>query len=100
MKFIIDDQIVLSHAPEGPLAAHIGSFARSLRELGYSRQSIHREVLLAAGFSRWLKRKRVAARSITSDLPERYLRYRVRHELSNLGVDAALKHLLDFLRRQ
>ena len=37
MKCIIDSQVVLSRAPEGPLASHIGSFAKSLSEQGYSR---------------------------------------------------------------
>ena len=78
MKCIIDCQVVLSRAPEGPLASHIGSFARSLSKQGYSRYSIHQQVRLAACFSRWLKQLGVALRSITSDHPPRYLRYRAR----------------------
>jgi len=31
MKCIINNQLVLSRAPEGPLAAQIGSFAKSVR---------------------------------------------------------------------
>jgi len=54
VKCIIDNQVVLSRAPEGPLASHIGPFARSLSEQGYALYSIHRQVLLAACFSRWL----------------------------------------------
>ena len=64
--------------PEGPLAAHIGPFAESLREQGYAVVSIHKQVLLAACFSRWLKQRRVSLRSITSDHPTRYLRCRAR----------------------
>jgi hypothetical protein len=59
VKCVINNQVVLSRAPEGPLAAHIGSFARSVSEQGYAADSIHRQVLLAACFSRWLKQKGV-----------------------------------------
>ena len=98
MKCIIDCQVVLSRAPEGPLASHIGSFARSLSKQGYSRYSIHQQVRLAACFSRWLKQQGVALRSITSDHGPRYLRHRARQVRPSLGDAAALKHLLEFLR--
>ena len=57
MKCIVNNQVVLSRPPEGPVAAQIGSFAESVSEQGYSLVSIHRQVLLAACFSRWLKQK-------------------------------------------
>jgi integrase/recombinase XerD len=98
VKCIIDNQIVLSRAPEGPLASHIGPFARSLSEQGYSLNSIQRQVLLAACFSRWLKQQGVTLRSISSEHPPRYLRYRARRARPSLGDAAALKHLLEFLR--
>ena len=100
MKFIINNQVVLSRAPEGPLATHIGPFARSLSEQGYSLYSIQRHVRLSACFSRWLRRRGVALRRITSDHPPRYLRYRARQVRPNLGDVAALRHLLDFLRSE
>ena len=50
MKIIIKDDTVLLRAPEGPLAAHISTFAQSLRAQGYAVSSIHRQVLLAACF--------------------------------------------------
>jgi integrase/recombinase XerD len=89
---------ILSRAPEGPLATHIGPFAGSLREQGYSLGSIHRQVLLAACFSRWLKQQGVAKRSLTSDHPPRYLRNRAQQVRPCRGDAAALRHLLDFLR--
>jgi integrase/recombinase XerD len=98
VKWIIDNQVVLSRAPEGPLASHIGPFARSLSEQGYALNSIQRQVRLAACFSRWLKQQGVTLRSITSDHPPRYLRYRARRVRPCLGDGAALRHLLDFLR--
>jgi integrase/recombinase XerD len=100
MKCIIDNQVVLSRPPEGPLAAQIGSFAKSVSEQGYSLASIHRRVLLAACFSRWLKQKGVGLRSICSDHLVRYLRYRARHLRPCQGDAAALRHLIVFLRRE
>jgi integrase/recombinase XerD len=98
MKCIIDNQIVLSRAPEGPLATHIEPFARSLRKQGYTRSSIHRQVLLATCFGRWLKQRGIALRSITPDHPGWYLRCRARLVRPYLGDAAALRHLLNFLR--
>ena len=79
MKCIIEDQVVLSQPLEGPIAAQIGSFAKSMVEQGYSLVSIHRQVFLAACFSRWLKQKGIRVRSISSDHLAQYLRYRARH---------------------
>ena len=98
MKCIINNQVVLSRAPEGPLAPHMGPFARSLSEQGYSLHSIHRQVLLGACFSRWLQEQGVSLRSITSDHSPQYLRDRARLLRRRPGDTAALRHLLDFLR--
>jgi integrase/recombinase XerD len=100
MRFLIDKQIVLSKTLEGPLGPHVEPFAETLREQGYTRSSIHRQVLLAACFSRWLKQRRVSLRSTTSAHPPQYLRYRARQLRPSLGDAAALSHLLTFLRRQ
>ena len=78
MECVINTQIVLSRTPEGPIAAHIEPFAKSLSEQGYTLSSIHRQVLLASCFSRWLKHQGVALGSVGSDHPARYLRYRAR----------------------
>jgi len=55
MKFVIDDEVVLSRPLEGALAAHITAFAKWVSEQGYARCSRCRQVLLAARFSRWLE---------------------------------------------
>ena len=100
MKYFIDKRIVLSRTPEGPLVPHIEPFAVSLREQGYALASIHRHVLLAACFSRWLQQQGVSLRSITSDHPPRYLRYRRRKVQLGCGDAAALGHLLVFLHSE
>jgi len=98
LKFVVDREVVLSRAPSGPIAACLGPFAKSLREQGYALQSIHRQVLLSAGFSEWLARRQPVLRRISSDLALQYLRYRFRHVQPSRGDAAALKHLLEFLR--
>ena len=98
MKCVINDQVVLSRAPEGPLAAHISSFAESFSAQGYALYSIRRQVRLAAGFSRWLEQKGVDVRCIASDHSSRYLRDRAWHVQLCRGDTAALRHLIDFLR--
>ncbi len=98
MKCVIGHQLVLARAPEGPIAPHIGSFAQFISAQGYALSSIHRQVHLAACFSRWLKQERVELHRITSDHSKRYLRYRAQQVQPCLGDAAALRHLLDFLR--
>lgn len=100
MKCIINDQVVLSRVPDGPLAEHMGAFAQSRSAQGYARKSIHRQVLLAAGFSHWLKQRGVALCHVSSDDSSRYLRDRARRVRPCRGDAAALRHLLDFLRRE
>ena len=99
MKFVIDDQVVLLRPPDGPLAPHLSSFAGFMREQGYATNSVRRQVMLAAAFSRWLAQRAVGVRTVTSDHAGRYLRYRVRHVRPGLGDAAALRYLLGFLRR-
>lgn len=100
MKFVVDDQVVLSREPEGPIAPHVASFAGFVREKGYAVSSIRRQVVLAAAFSRWLAQQKVDLRNITSDHADSYLQYRVQHLRPCCGDAAALKHLIDFLRRE
>ena len=100
MRYIVDGQVVLLRAPEGPLAPYLKPFAGSLLKQGYALKSIHRQVPIAVGFSRWLKRQEIALRSITSEHPSRYLRYRARWARPSQGDAAALEHLLTLLRSE
>src|SRR3990172_7927001 len=100
MKCVIDHHVVLSRAPDGPLAAHLGAFAKLQSAQGYAPDSIHRQVLLAACFSHRLKQTGVALRQISSEHSSRYLRYRARQVKPSLGDSAALRYLIDFLRRE
>src|SRR5687767_2494286 len=37
VKYVVNEQVVLSREPKGPLAAHIGAFAESRRTLGIAK---------------------------------------------------------------
>ncbi|WP_029050433.1 site-specific integrase [Cupriavidus sp. amp6] len=100
MKYIIHDQVTLAKAPEGPLAAHLASFANELSAQGYSGQLLKLQVRIAAHFSRWLKQRGVGARDICLEHATWYLRYRARHVRSYLDDRAALGHLIAFLDRE
>jgi integrase/recombinase XerD len=100
MNVVVNSQVVLSRVPEGPIAPYLGMFADSLDATGYTVKWIHRQVLLGACFSRWLRQNAVALQDITSDHLPRYLRYRSRHLQPKDGDHAAIAHLIDFLRRE
>jgi site-specific recombinase XerD len=100
VKYVIHDQVTLSQAPEGPLAAHLASFANAICAQGYNAQYMHQQVRIAACFSRWLKQKGVDVKDICYDHAIRYLRYRARHVKPYLGDRPALRHLIDFMRSE
>ncbi|MEQ1862951.1 MAG: site-specific integrase [Chthoniobacteraceae bacterium] len=100
MKHIVDGDIVLSRPPTGPLAAQIAAFAQWTREQGYARYSRYRQVLLAAGLSRWLGQQAVELSRVSSDHPPRYLRSRARRVQAHRGDAASLRQFMDFLRGQ
>jgi len=100
VKYVINDHLVLSRVPEGPLAAYLGPFAESLSRQGYAQHYIHRQVMLAACFSRWIKQTEVLPHHITSEHPTRFLRFRYRQRRPNQADAAALGHFIEFLRRE
>jgi site-specific recombinase XerD len=98
MKFVIDDNLVLSRPPEGPVASYIVSFAEWLINRGYGIVSLRNQVLMAVGFSKWLGQKGIELKSIGAEHTERYLLDREHYRRLKLGDGAALRHLVDFLR--
>lgn len=100
MKYIVNDQVVLSRPLEGPLAAPIASFAQWVSEQGYALYTLHRQVLLTAGFSRWLGHKGVAVQDVASEHPAQYLRHRARRLCIGRGDASALQRFMEFLRRE
>ncbi len=100
MKHIIKGQVVLSRPLEGPLKEHIASFAQWVSAQGYALRSLHRKVLIAACFSRWLGQKGVRLRTVSFDHAARYLRCRARRVRPHHGDAAALRQLIDLLRHR
>lgn len=100
MKYLVNEHLILSRAPVGPLAAYLGPFAESLSPQGYTQRYVHRQVMLAACFSRWLKHTGVLPPRVTSNHAARYLRFRHRRRRPSQGDCAALVHFIEFLRRE
>lgn len=98
MKCFINDDMALSRPPEGPVASYIVPFAEWLGDRGYGLVSTRNQVLLAAGFSKWLGHKGIELSDISGDHPGRYLLDRAQRP--KRGDTAALRHLLAFLRSQ
>lgn len=100
MKNLIYDQVVLSQPLEGPIATHIAPFAEWVSTKGYAQYTLHRHVLLAACFSRWLQRTEVRLSEVLPEHTTKYLRCRARRWRIARGDAAALNHLIDFLHYQ
>ncbi|MFD1985520.1 site-specific integrase [Mesorhizobium newzealandense] len=98
MKYFINADFALSRPPEGPVASYIIPFAEWLVDRGYGLVSTRNQVLMAAGFSSWLRQKGIALSDISGAHAGRYLLDRAQRP--KLGDDAALRHLLAFLRSQ
>ncbi|WP_245464614.1 hypothetical protein [Mesorhizobium sp. M1E.F.Ca.ET.045.02.1.1] len=80
------------------MASYIVPFAEWLGDRGYGLVSMRNQVLMAAGFSKWLGHKGIELSDISGGHPGRYLLDRAQRP--KLGDTAALRHLLAFLRSQ
>lgn len=98
MKCIVSEDVILSRPLEGPLSSHISGFAKWVRDEGYSLYMRHRQVRLAAWFSRWLGDEGVDLSNIGSRHVCRYIRTHARQVKSRRGDVAALRHFVSFLR--
>ena len=93
-------RVALPHPPEGALKAYLDPFIEHLRRLGYSCWYIQQQASLAARFAAWFHRKGVSLQALTEAHATRYLRCRARRVLVARGHQAALAHLIDFLRKE
>jgi site-specific recombinase XerD len=100
VKYVVNDHVVLSRAPEGPLAPHIGSFSQWVIDHGYTIDAVQKQTRIAAFFSHWLGQQAVRLRDLSMQHATRFLRHRARRRRPYLGDPAALRRLLDFLPRQ
>ena len=100
MKHVICHDIVLWQEPEGPLVAWLEGFAGAVRRQGYGRHSLHRRILLAATFSRWLEQEQIDPSHVDSEHPVLYLQHRAHRLKFQLGDAPALQHFIDYLRSE
>ena len=100
MECIVNARGVISEALEGPLAAYIGSFSKSVNDQGYTLDSVKKQTRIAAFFSRWLEQKAVLLRDVSTEHATRFLQNRARRRRPCPGDLAALRRLIDFLRCQ
>ena len=98
MRFVVNNQVVLSKEPEGPIKEYIDSFTKTVSEEGYALSSISEQVRLVACFSLWLKHEGIELNKITYEHLERYLQYRLQQLKPRQGDLSTLSHLIDFLR--
>src|SRR5438876_178422 len=76
MRYIINERLFMRRPPEGPLAAHVRPFGEWAFEQGYSKYRVHRRVVLAAGFSQWLRRRGIRTGKVRGEHAAQYLRHR------------------------
>jgi integrase/recombinase XerD len=100
VKYVINDQVVLSRPPKGPLVPYIASFSTWAAGQGYALGSLRQRVRIAADFSRWLAKKSVRLHSVSPGHSAAYLRHRARRQRVGDCDATALRQLLDFLRGQ
>ena len=73
IKYFINRGLALSRPPEGPVASYIGPFAEWLGDRDYSLVSMKNQVLMAAGFSKWLGQKAIELSDLSDEHLGRYL---------------------------
>jgi len=84
---------------KGPLGSHVDGFVGWLSGQGYARDTVQLCVAVFSALGRWFQRRKLGAWDASAELVQRFL-----HRATNTGgvrrhERAALKHILDYLRR-
>ncbi len=85
---------------QGQFGPYLNSFAKSLVDEGYARETVRVQIKLIGDFARWLKRKSVVVNAITTEHANDYVHYRGRKKVLGRSDRAALKRLLHLLRSE
>lgn len=85
---------------QGPLSEHLDAYAATVAEQGYAHDSIGRQIVAIADFSRWLKRKHVQIDALDHQAVNRFLRLRRRQQRVGRGDAKALDRMLSMLRQK
>lgn len=100
MNLIFKDPKILERMHEGPLGPYVDSYADDMHQQGYAAHTAESQIRRVADFSRWLAKHRLPPQEITTELLQRYLRFRARHRRPKSDDLAALKRLLNLLLKQ
>ena len=87
----------LHHLHEGPLGAHIDSYASRLLEQGFSRAKACDKIRIIADLSGWLQRKSLCAKDVDQRILHRYLKDCKEYMHQDRGVPSTVQELLDML---
>ena len=85
---------------QGPLSEHLDAYAAAVAEQGYAHQSISRQIVAIADFSRWLKHKHIEIESLDDGVVGRFLGLRRRQQRVGRGDPRALNRMLSLLRQK
>jgi site-specific recombinase XerD len=85
---------------QGPLSEHLDAYAATVAEQGYAHDSIGRQIVAIADFSRWLKRKHVEIDALDHQAVNRFLHLRRRQQRVGRGDAKALDRMLSMLRQK
>jgi len=85
---------------QGPLSEYLDAYAAAVAEQGYARQSIGRQIVAIADFSRWLKIKHIDIGGLDDQVMDRFLRFRRRQQRIGRGDPKALDRMLSMLRQK
>jgi integrase/recombinase XerD len=93
------DRVAVKGSPDNPLALHLGSFARSLRDDGYADSTMRSKLWLLAGFGQWLERSGLLVTDVDERLVNMFVSDRQQERRLHRGDLETLRHFLDHLRR-
>jgi site-specific recombinase XerD len=85
---------------QGPLSEYLDAYAAGIAEQGYKHFSIRQQIVVIAGFSRWLKEKSIDVPALNNKVVDRFLQLRCRQQQLRRGEPKTLKRLLAMLRQK
>ena len=101
MNRFFKDVRTIERMKRGPLGRYITLYGDQLHAQGYRSKSCRRKLQLAADFTRWLNRKKIAANQVLAKHAGDYLPSRKRSGVGiHLGDRAAVVGFLKLLREQ
>jgi len=79
MNLIFKNPETRQRMHEGPLGPYLDSYEAEMHQQGFASPTAESQIPLVADFSRWLAKRQIIPREITTEHCQRYLRFRARH---------------------